>query len=670
MKKRIKRPSKKSGRYHLRYVLLAALLVMCCIAFAARIVYLQITAPEQQPESDLRVRTLTVNALRGEIFDRNGVALVSNDYVYNVYLDGGSFYGSNRNVNTALIKLIDIFGDSVKTDYFPLTEQDGKIVYKEFAPNGNEQKSFLKMLDRFGLSRSTECEELTDYLSDRYGLNDKNGKLTIDEKYYLPLMAVRYDTERLDFSPLNPYTLAKEISLSQLTAAKEAGIKGVEIEKQAVRVYNYPAYASHVLGRTGKIPSEKLDEYTAKGYPMDAIVGIDGAEEAFEEYLRGEDGILVIVEDKEGNRVDEYYKKEPVPGKDVYLTIDINLQIAAEDALAYNVQYIRDKANAKITEETIKYTAPDGTLLPNADIPKYIGEDVSAGAATLIDPYSGEIFALASYPTFDLSTYLKDYNTLLNTETRPLFNRALLGTYEPGSTFKISVAAAALENGIINADTTIFDSGVYKYYQDFRPECWIYTSYGYGHGNVNVVSAIQHSCNYFFYEAGRLLTIEKMNDYCRTLGLGELTGIELPEVSGILAGPEYSSSVNKTWVPGDTIQAAIGQSDNTFTPLQIATYLSTVINGGTRYRAHILHSVREYGNGNIIHQQEPVILNRAQISEETLTLLKTGMKNVMENGTAAPVFANYPIELGGKNRYCAGRQDQEPQRYIYGICPL
>ncbi len=639
---------KKTSRHHFRYILLASLFVLICAFFIGRIIYLQVTAPEKKEDSDLTVRTLTVKALRGEIFDRNGKPLVSNEYSYNVYLDAGSFPKTNYAINREIISLIDILKASIETDYFPIQKTKEGIEYKAFESNSQKEKSFLKMLDRYALSRETEAVGLVKYLEKRYALVDTKGNLTVKEEYYLPVMAIRYESERLNFSSTNPFTIAYNISNEQLTAIEEANLNGVSIEKKAERAYNYPSYASHILGRTGKIPSEKLGYYTEKGYSMDAVVGIDGAEEAFEEYLRGQDGILVIVEDANGNRVDEYYKKEPIPGKDVYLTIDIDMQITAEDALAYNIQYIRNKAIEKIAEDTAKYTLPDGTLSPNAKISQYIGEDVSSGAATLVDPYTGEVLALASNPTFDLTNYIKEYNTLINAEYNPLFNRALMGTYEPGSTFKISVAAAALENGVINRNTTIFDSGVYKFYNDFQPHCWIYTSYGYGHGNVNVISAIQNSCNYFFYDVGRQLTIEKLNKYCKSLGLGEPTGIEIPESAGILAGPEYSSSINKIWVPGDTIQAAIGQSDNNFTPMQISMYLSTLINGGTRYQAHILHSVREYGTGKILYEPTPNVLNTVQLSEENLQTLKLGMRNVMENGTAAAVFADYPIELGGK----------------------
>ena len=627
--------------------MIAAFFAAVCVLFLGRIIYLGITTPKNPDRSDLTVRTVSVEAMRGEIYDRNGNKLVSNSYSYNVCLEAGNYPKTNSEINGMLLSLLDLLPQT-KEFVFPLENDYPNFEYKKFEKDSAEYKAHVKMLDKLSLKRDTNAKDLSEFLIDRYGIKDKNNKLTVEKGDVKRLLELRYEMERLDFSTLNPFTIAEKVSQKTLTAVKEAALKGVTVKKTATRIFNYPGYASHILGRTGKIPSGELEAYIAKGYPMDATVGIEGAEKAFEDYLRGVDGKLVIVEDKDGNVVDEYYKTEAIAGKDVYLTIDINLQIEAENALAYNVSYIKDKADKEILEKTLKYTDENGNLKPNANIPQYIGEDVSSGAATLVNPNNGEVYALASYPTYDLTNFLSEYNTLLNAPHNPLYNRALMGTYEPGSTFKIGVAAAGLEYGVLNKNTTIYDSGVYKYYKDFQPQCWIYTSYHYGHGNMNVITAIQNSCNYFFYETGRLLTIERMNQYTKSLGLGEYTGIELAESKGILAGPEYSSSINKTWVPGDTVQAAIGQSDNTFTPLQISMYLSTIVNGGTRYKAHILHSVKEFGTNEVVYTQEASVLNTASLSADNLNTLKTGMRNVMEYGTAAPVFKDYPIDIGGK----------------------
>ena len=458
---------KKNVRFPFRYILLSILFIVVCLGFLARIIYLQINAPKAIDSSDLFTRTVTVKAMRGEIYDRNGKKLVSNNYTYNIRLNGNDFPRNNSKINETLLCVFDIADQNTET-LFPISNVYSEPCYKDYNLDSTEYKSFMKMMDKFSLPRSTECTDLISFLEKRYGLTDEDNNLIYTEEEATKLMSVRYELERMNFSSLNPFTLYTNISTKVLTAIKESNLNGVEIEKTATRVYNYPGYASHILGRTGKIPANELEYYISKGYPMDAFVGIDGAEKAFEEYLKGTDGILVIVEDKNGNIVDEYYKKEPVSGKDVYLTIDIDLQKIAEDSLGYNISFIKETAENKIKEETLKHTNEQGELDKNADIPQYIGEDVSSGAATLVNPNNGEIYALASNPTFDLTTYVKEYNNLLNTPNNPLFNRALLGTYEPGSTFKISVAAAALENGIINRDTKIFDSGVYKYYKDFQ----------------------------------------------------------------------------------------------------------------------------------------------------------------------------------------------------------
>jgi len=355
-------------------------------------------------------------------------------------------------------------------------------------------------------------------------------------------------------------------------------------------------------------------------------------EKAFEDQLRGVDGQLTVVEDSEGNVIDEYVSKEPIAGNDVYLTIDIEYQKIVEDSLDANIAYIRALAEDK-----------EGEL---------DGEDARAGAFTVMNIKTGAVLAVASNPTFDLSTFDEDYASLSKNSSSPLFNRALNGAYTPGSVFKPGVAVAALNEGIITPYTEIMDEGVYRYYEEtgFAPRCWINLMFGSSHGLLNVTEAIQVSCNCFFYEVGRRLGIEKMNEYCKGYGLGEHTGIELDEAVGTLGGPEYRIEHGlNAWSPGDTVQAAIGQMDNTFTPLQLSCYISTLVNGGTRYGAHILQDVRSHATGAIIYKVQTEALNKMMLSDEAVSVVLNAMKNVTEDtGSAARLFTGYPLAVGGK----------------------
>ena len=348
---------------------------------------------------------------------------------------------------------------------------------------------------------------------------------------------------------------------------------------------------------------------------MDDMVGLSGCEMAFEEYLRGEDGVRIVVEDRNGNIIDSYVEKEAVAGDDVYLTIDIDLQIAAEDALAENVALIGD---------------------------------AQAGALTAIAPRTGEVLVLASYPSFDLGTYNEDYNDLVKNPANPLYNRVLNGVYTPGSTFKVGMVAAGITSGVVSSSTTLRCDGIYTYYDDYQPKCWYYPN---SHGNVNAAYSLEVSCNCYFYELGRIMGINVMNEYCRAYGLGEHTGIELPEKVGILAGPEYREENGLLgWTAGNTIAAAIGQSDNSFTPLQLANYIATVTNGGTRYSVHLLKEVRAYGeNGKVAFSTDVKVLSQINLTSDALYAARQGMKQMAQHDSAVSRYMQgLPVTVGAK----------------------
>jgi len=635
-----------------RLIAIGVIYLIIAAVYIVRLLYLQVSGQDYYTMSTPTAeytRTVKIQAQRGEIYDRNGVPLVTNQYTYDLCLDYASKPDSSAEINELLLDIREIAGNSGERDKL-VTPKSSLVItgtgaglmfsYPENFENTTRGKRYKKLLGELNVDEEATPQEEAEALMYYFGIRSREAVDDGYEYYYnytyslaAELFLIRLDMELSGFSAVQPYVLAEDISLAFITGAEEKIPRGITINVSASRVYNYPGYLSHVLGTIGKILGEKVEYYTEKGYSYDAIVGREGVEAAFEDYLRGQDGVLTITEDAYGNILSTEVTTEPVAGNDVYLTIDIEMQMVAEKALAENI--------FKIREEAIRSGK------------QYSGEDASKGAMTVLDCSTSEVLATASYPTYNLATYGEDFNYLLDDENSPLLNRALNGTYAPGSTFKVGVALAALSEETIEKDTIIETEGIYRYYEasNFTPRCWLYlmTDGKQWHGPISVVEAIQESCNCFFYEVGRQLTIEKMNEYCRLYGLGEPTGIELPESVGILAGPDYrnDNGLDK-WSPGDTVQAAIGQSDNQFTPLQISSYIATILNGGERYNCHILSEVKKFGGGETVYKKSPEVISSFDLDPEILATVKEGMKGVMDNGSAASVFSGYEISVGGK----------------------
>ena len=669
----------------LRFVAVGVLFCAVCVIYIGRLIYLQVAGQDYytmslgQPTTYV-TRRVPIQAIRGEIYDRNGEALVTNLYSYDLQLEYSSFPDTEAEKNTMLLGLAEA-GERHDEEQTPLgslpvqvdATSEGLLVSFRgdfFTSGGARFRRFAALVDGMHVDWGTEddadptsplltagmyipysgtdrdvsdavesrirnlppAERCVQALLERYGLltyasrSDTTGTLTYTPEETAVLLTRRLDMELADFSTAAPYTLFSDIALPMVSHAEEAWYRGIRIHISASRQYEYPGYASHILGEVGKINPDELEYYTAQGYAMDAVVGKSGVEAAFEPYLRGVDGVLTITEDNYGNVVKTEVTTDPIAGHNVYLTIDIGMQMAAEIALAENVQQIRDEAD------------PEKPLS---------GEDAAAGALVAVKVDTGAVLAIASYPTYNLATLRQDIGILINDETSPMLNRALQSAYAPGSTFKVGVAAAALEEEVIDKDTIIDAQGTYTVYEDYQPSCWV-VGHGGVHGKIKVVGAIQESCNYFFFEVGRLLGIEKIGEHMERYGLGKPTGIELYEKTGIMAGPDYrdENGLDK-WSPGDTLQAAIGQSDNLFTPLQICMYTSTLVNQGVRYSAHLLDRVSEYG-GDVLFKAAPAVLDENPISDEIYEIIREGMKNVMDNGSAARIFAGYPITVGGK----------------------
>lgn len=633
------------NRTPFRIIGVSIVFVFICLIYIVRMVNIRVNAAPKQDNADTYVREEKILAVRGEIYDRNGVKLVSNKYSYNFVFDYEAMSVDRKGRNIAILAAVNALENTDNMDKrvessFPFSGEYPNYSYSEEAldTNSNIYYRLLKRIAQNELEDESpknkqdltaayleefykespeafpKASEIVDYYIHKYKLDetDKDKNRIYENSCIDKIFRVVYDMEVNDFSPYTPYILAKDVDMSFITHVKEKNIVGSTFNITYSRVYNYPGYASHILGRTGRIYEEDWEYYNSLGYEMNAIVGVDGCEYAFEEYLRGVDGIMIVTEDKKGNVIDRRIETPAIAGKDVYLTIDINLQIAAEDGLRDNIEYVN-----------MTY-----------------GAEAEAGAAIALDPHNGGVLAIASYPTYDLTTFSQDYDKLASDKANPLNNRALLGLYAPGSTFKLGMVAAGIHSGVVDANTKINCTGAYAYYD--HPKCWVYPG---NHGNLDASGAIEVSCNCYFYEIGRLMGIEVMNDYCKSLGFAEKTGIELYEAMGNLAGPDSTAN----WNAGETIRAAIGQSTNTFTPIQLASYVSTLLNGGERYATHLLFEVREYGTGEVYLACEKNLLSNMDISNDVLDPIKLGMKKMIESSSNVNRYMKgIPVTVGGK----------------------
>ncbi|MBQ6677415.1 MAG: hypothetical protein IJM71_05140 [Clostridia bacterium] len=632
---------KKEKSGIVRYIILGAVFVAVSLIYIFRLINLQVAGQDYYTMTSpitQRTRTVRIQAMRGEIFDRNGKPLVTNDYSWEIRFDYGSFPRSSAGRNDVVVSTLKIaeehgFGETVKEPtYTPFDVEVADTGELRFAFNAEFEESpryekFTKLAEDIGVKEEMTADEAAAKFLSRYGIVDGDGAYLYGLSDSAQLFLYRLDMELSDFSPDSPYTIVTDVDVPLIASLEESVGRGISPFRKYERVFHYPGYASHILGRIGRITADNAEYYTSEGYPIDAMVGTSGVEYSFEQYLHGTDGEMLITEDSFGNVISTELTKEPKAGCDVYLTIDINTQMAAEDALYRNIEEVRMNS------------AGEGT---------HTGEDCFSGALTALDIKTGEVLALASCPTYNLATFSEDLPGLLEDKNSPMLNRALEGTFQPGSTFKIGMAVGALDSGVIDEHTEIKDEGVYEL-DGFQIRCWIYLNYHLTHGWMNVTDAIQESCNYFFFEVGRRMTIEKMNDYSKSFGLGLPTGIELNEKTGILAGPEYVEENDlRAWSGGDTLQAAIGQSYNLFTPLQISVYISTVINDGTRYAAHLLSRVTEYGTGAVVLEKEPEALSTRKIKEGVREIVLGAMKRVIEDGSVKEIFEGFPITIGGK----------------------
>ena len=608
---------KKWLRY--RGMMLCAVFMVCIIVFAATMFDAQIVHGAEYRAQSARTNTSpeTVEASRGIITDRNGKVLVSNRAVYTLAFDPSLVSKAGLDLNAELLRLMAL----LRREGVAWSDELPMSVYQPYRYDFSVARSNMLvkyLVSKKWVAEGTGTEELQTAMPADEVFEKLRAEFEVDPK--LPqaqqraLVGFRYSLATAKLDGDGTFRFVSGVDVPLISLIKDGDHTGVRIGTSAVREYQTDA-AAHILGHIGKI--QNWDDYKDKeGYQWNDYVGIDGVEAAFEEYLRGTDGRRIVTTNADGKVIDELYSVEPKPGYNVALTIDADFQAQVEEILA---------------EATQARTEADGLA--------------RASAAAVVQVGTGDVLALASYPTFSRRTFSQDFAELNNDPMSPMFNRATQGLYPPGSTFKPVTALAALETGVITPQTKIRDLGVYKYY-DLNLRCWIYPG---NHGYVNVTNAITVSCNYFFYEVGKLTGISTLERYARAFGLGEPTGIEIPEKTGAMTSPEYVDSLkNQHWTDGLTLMASIGQAYDSFTPLQLASYTATLAGGGTRYKAHLLKDVSEYDSAVPIYIYDEPPVDVVSVSDENLRAVLSGMRKLVTDGSVRAQFQSCVVDAAAK----------------------
>lgn len=637
----------------IRYNFVTILVYIIGIILLMQLFNLQIIhGAEYRETSNTRLtRESVLEADRGNISDSSGTVLAGVKSQYSVVLYKTSVNTETLN-NTilSLIKILTTNGDTYEDEFmininpfsFKLEEESSQKAWKK-ANNINEDFS---------------AEEVFNYYKNKYEIKTDN----IEDAR--KIIAIRYLISYKGYSNTKSLEIAENISEASLHQIKEQNenLSGVEIKESSIRTYPYGNLASHVLGRIGQIEENELKGNEDK-YDQNDIIGKSGIESVFEKYLKGTNGVKQIDMNVDGTTTNEYISKEAISGSNVVLTIDAKLQAVTEEALKNNINKIA-----------------------SGGFGKAYGAD--AGAAVVLNIKSGEVLAMASYPDYNPSDFINGINSstwnyYINGNTKPLENKAISAMYSPGSTYKMATAIAGLETGAITPTERINDTGVYKKYNS-EWKCWIYSSYGYGHGRFNVSQAIQHSCNYFFYEVGDRIGIDTLAKYSYYLGLGHKTGVELTgEISGVLASTKIAEQEHRVWNPGETISAAIGQSYNTFTPLQMAKYVAMIANRGKKLDVTVVKSIINSDGSEVPRDEYEAYVNeKLGITEDdgedltfnpdNINAILEGMRGVTSEsgGTAYSTFANFDIEVGGKTGSAQTGIEGHTNAWFVGFAPF
>ena len=617
-----------------RMMLLIAAAAVIIGLYGFRLIFLQLVNGDSftAQATNTTDYKFTVTAARGDIVDSKGERIASSTTGYSVVLN--KLLMGDEDLDTMLQKIVGLLGKNGESwnDSLLIGQPDaaGHYEFTAASDNAAEQKALAAMKDNLGLQQYATADDVMEKLVEDYDLAD------FSLYWQRVLSGIHYEMQLQAFSNVNNFVMAENVSEATVATIKENSLSlpGVEIVETSTRSYEQGTVLPHVLGRVGKITAEKwkvTDEngqvtypLKEKGYNMNDIIGISGLESAYEDELRGKDGVETITRNSDGVIVNTALTTVPEPGHTVQLTIDSEFQKAVDQALAKNVEWIKN-------------TYADS-------------KQANAGAVVVIDVKTGGVLAASNYPSFDQNLYAAQYSEYSADENMPLFNRALQGLYTPGSTYKPSVAVAGLDTGLLNRNSTVNCTRVYTYYKDYRPRC---AQHGHGNGPIDVVNAIKWSCNIFFYDVGRRLTSDVYDAYAYKLGLGQRTGVEVSEALGHLTtknDSNYTESLD--------IQAAIGQGNTAVTPIQLATYAATLANRGTRYRTHFVKAILDSNTGKTLQETQPEVMDVVEDKGETFDLVREGMKGVAQT---IPALAGYPYTIA-----CKTGSPQRSEGYYVG----
>ena len=623
---------RKTAIRRMRVLVAAACILM--LLYGLRLIFLQLVNGDdfKSQATNTTDYKFTVTAARGDIVDSRGERIATSVTGYNVVLN--KLLMGDEDLDGMLQKIVELLranGESWN-DTLLISQPDAAGNYTFTAEEGStrDQKVLAAMKDNLGLQQYATANDVMEKLVEDYDL------ASFPLSWQRTLGGIHYEMQLQAFSNVNNFIMAENVSEATVATIKEHSLSlpGVEIVETSTRSYEQSTVLPHVLGRVGKITAEKwkvTDEngqttypLREKGYNMNDIIGISGLESAYEDELRGKDGVETITRNSDGVIVDTALTTVPEPGHTVQLTIDSRFQKAVDKALAENIDMINRVYNT-------------GSM------------KAAAGAAVVLDVKDGSVLAASNYPSFDQNLYATQYSEYSADESLPLFNRALQGLYTPGSTFKPAVAVAALDSGVSNRFSTVYCNGVYTYYDDYRPKC---TRHGHS-GNIDVITAIKWSCNIFFYDVGRRTTSDVYDAYAYKMGLGTRTGVEVNEATGRLTTKNDSN-----YIASLDIQAAIGQGNTVVTPVQLATYAGTLANRGVRYRTHFVKAILDTNTGKVLQETQPEVMDVIEDRGDTFDLVRQGMIGVSETVSG---LKNYPVTIA-----CKTGTPQRSETYYVG----